>query len=122
MNEKSEKPPLEKAKLLRIFLGELDKYKGRPLYEAIIRAAQQEGLAGATVLRGVESFGASHHVHTAKILRLAEQLPLVIEIVDGEENIRAFLEPLHELLDSAGAGGLVTLEAVEIMRYQPRQG
>ncbi len=113
--------PLEQAKLLRIFVGELDKFQGRPLHEAIIQAAQQAGLGGATILRGVVSFGGSHHIHTAKILRLAEQLPLVIEIVDDEQKIEAFLEPLDGLMAGCGAGGLVTLEKVQIRRYPPAQ-
>ncbi len=108
---------MEKAKLLRIFLGELDKVHRKPLYEAIIQAARQAGLAGATVLRGVESYGGGRQVHRAKVLRLAEQLPLVVEIVDSDAAIKAFLEPLDALMEEAGAGGLVTLEAVEVLRY-----
>lgn len=109
----------QKAKLLRIFIEETDKLHGTPLYEAIIRAARDEGLAGATVLRGIESYGASSKLHTAKVLRLAEHLPLVIEIVDSEPKIEAFLTPLDGLLKAAGGGGLVTLEAVEIIPYAP---
>ena len=111
---------LEQAKLLRVFLGELDKYKGQPLYEAIIRAAKNQGLAGATVLRGVESYGAGHSVHTAKILRLAEQLPLVIEIVESEAKIAEFMPSLETLIETAGSGGLLTLESVEIKVFLPK--
>jgi len=107
-------------KLLRIFLGELDKLGSKPLYEEIILAAQRRGLAGVTVLRGVESYGASQRLHTARILRLAERLPLVIEIVDRPEKIEDFRTALDELLEKAGTGALVTLEAVEAFRYPPR--
>ena len=107
-------------KLLRIFVGELDKLKGRPLYEEIIMAAQREGLAGVTVLRGVESYGASQRLHTARILRLAERLPLIVEIVDTSDKIEPFVAVLDTLLEGSGAGALVTLEAVEAIRYAPR--
>ncbi|MCZ6728607.1 MAG: DUF190 domain-containing protein [SAR324 cluster bacterium] len=109
----------QKAKLLRIFVEETDKWHHKPLYEEIVRAARRQGLAEATVLRGIESYGASSQVHTAKVLRLAEHLPLVIEIVDSEQRIEAFLAPLDELLIGAGGGGLVTLEAVEAISYAP---
>jgi len=101
------------AVLLRIFLGEGDKFHGRPLYEAIVMAAREQHLAGATVLRGPMGFGASSRVHTAKILRLSEDLPLVIEIVDAEQKINAFLPKLEELMGS----GLVTLEKVKVLHY-----
>jgi PII-like signaling protein len=107
------------GKLLRIFLGESDILEHKPLYEVIVRAARKEGLAGATVLRGVEGFGAYCRViHTAKILRLSEDLPLVIEIVDTEENIRKFLPSVDELFEQAGCGGMVTMEKVEVIRYK----
>ncbi len=109
----------EKAKLLRIFLEETDKIRGKPLYETIVLAAQEAGLAGATVLRGIESFGHTGRVHTAKVLRLAEHMPLVVEIVDSEPNIEAFLPTLDDLFSGAKGGGLVTLEAVEIISYPP---
>jgi uncharacterized protein len=101
------------AMLLRIFLGEDDKYKGRPLYEAIVLAARQAKLAGATVLRGPMGFGHSSHLHTTKILRLSEDLPLLIEIVDTEEAIKAFLPTLDPMMGS----GLVTLEKVQVLQY-----
>ena len=108
-----------KARLLRVFIGEQDKVNGRPLHEAIMQAAKDLGVAGVTVLRGVESYGASSTVHTAKILRLSEDLPLVVEIVDSQERIDAFLPALDDLMAESGGGGLVTLEAVEVIRYVP---
>src|SRR5689334_4333072 len=101
------------AVLLRIFIGEDDRYEHKPLYEAIVMKARQEHLAGATVLRGPMGFGHSSRLHTAKILRLSEDLPLVIEIVDSEENIEAFLPKLDEMMGS----GLVTLEKVQVLQY-----
>jgi uncharacterized protein len=101
------------AVLLRIFIGEDDRFEHKPLYEAIVMKARQEHLAGATVLRGPMGFGHSSRLHTAKILRLSEDLPLVIEIVDSEENIEAFLPKLDEMMGS----GLVTLEKVQVLQY-----
>lgn len=106
------------GKLLRIFIGESDKDGHRPLYEAIVRTAKERGLAGATVLRGVEGFGAnSRYIHTAKILRLSEDLPLIIEIVDTEEKIQAFLPEVDQMIARAGGGAMVTLEQVEVLHY-----
>jgi len=105
------------GKLLRIFLGESDRYQGRPLYEAIVRKARELGLAGATVWRGIEGYGARSRIHTAKILRLSEDLPVLVEIVDGESAIRAALPHLDAMIEAAGSGGLVTLEKAEIIRY-----
>lgn len=101
------------ALLLRIFVGEDDRHDGRPLYEAIVLEARARQLAGATVLRGPMGFGRSSRLHTAKILRLSEDLPVVIEIVDSEEKIRAFLDVLEPMMPS----GLVTLERVQVIRY-----
>jgi uncharacterized protein len=101
------------AMLLRIFIGEDDKVGGRPLYEAIVLKARERQLAGATILRGPMGFGHSSRLHTAKILRLSEDLPIVIEIVDSEEKIEAFLPQLEELMGS----GLVTLEKVQVLQY-----
>ena len=101
------------ALLLRIFIGENDRSDGRPLYEAIVLRARERHLAGATVLRGPMGFGRSSVLHTAKILRLSEDLPFVIEIVDAEDKIRAFLPELETLMGS----GLVTLEKVQVIRY-----
>jgi uncharacterized protein len=102
------------AMLLRIFIGEDDKSRnGRPLYEAIVLKARDEHLAGATVLRGPMGFGHTSRLHTTKILRLSEDLPLVIEIVDTEEKIKDFLP----VLDSMMPSGLVTLEKVQVLQY-----
>jgi hypothetical protein len=101
------------ALLLRIFIGESDCWQHKPLYEAIVLAARGAGLAGATVLRGPMGFGKSSHLHTNKILRLSQDLPLVIEIVDSEEKINAFLPTLDQMI----TGGLVTLAKVKVLRY-----
>ena len=103
------------GKLLRIFIGESDKREGLPLYEWIVRKACEHGLAGATVLRGLEGFGAHSRVHTAKILRLSTDLPIVVEIVDTEDKIEAFLP----VIDDAIEEGLVTLERIEVRFYRP---
>jgi uncharacterized protein len=100
--------------LLRIYIGELDKHGHQPLYESIVLKAREKGLAGATVLRGPMGFGARSRLHTAKILRLSEDLPVLIEIVDKEERINAFVRELDEMLGD----GLVTLEKVRIIRYR----
>jgi len=105
------------AVLLRVFIGESDRYQGGPLFEAIVLKARELHLAGATVLRGPMSFGLSSRVHSAKILRLSEDLPIVIEIVDSKENIDRFL-PQLEIMMGAGVGsGLVTIEKVQVLRY-----
>jgi hypothetical protein len=101
------------AMLLRIFFGEDDKFLGRPLYEAIVNKARETHLAGATVLRGPMGFGHSSRLHTTKILQLSEDLPLIIEIVDTEEKIKAFLP----ILDGMMTGGLITLEKVQVLLY-----
>jgi uncharacterized protein len=102
------------GKLLRIFVGESDRWHGRPLYEEIVRLARQQGMAGATVLRGLEGFGADSHLHTTRILRLSEDLPIVIEMVDTEERIDAILP----LLDPMIAEGMITVERVHIVSYR----
>src|SRR6266849_9974911 len=107
----------EDAMLLRIFIGETDRWKHHPLYEAIVLKAREMQLAGATVLRGPMVFGKSSRLHTAKILRLSFDLPLVIEIVDTEEKIQAFLPVLDEMMK----GGLVTLEKVKVIHYRAEQ-
>ena len=104
----------EEGQLLRILIGENDKYEKRPLYEWIVRKARESGLAGATVLRGLEGFGVHSRVHTAKILRLSSDLPIVIEIVDTHEKIAQFLP----LIDDAITEGLATLENVKIRFYR----
>lgn len=102
------------GKLLRIFIGESDKYDNQPLYEWIVRQARERGLAGATVLRGLEGFGAHSRLHTAKILRLSSDLPIVVEIVDTDEKIELFLP----LIDDAVDEGLATVENVEVRFYR----
>ena len=101
------------AVLLRIFIGENDRHDHHPLYEAVVLKAREQHLAGATVLRGPMGFGHSSRLHTAKILRLSEDLPIVIEIVDSEEKINGFLPVLDGMLGS----GLVTLEKVRVLQY-----
>ena len=106
------------GKLLRVFIGESDRYKGRPLFEAIVRKARTLGLAGATVWQGIEGFGARSRIHTAKILRLSEDLPVIVEIVDSDEKIRRLLPHIDEMMEAAHSGGLVTLEKAEVIRYR----
>jgi PII-like signaling protein len=104
----------KEAVLLRIFIGESDRYKHQPLYEAIVLAAREAHLAGATVLRGPMGFGKASRLHTAKIMRLSMDLPMVIEIVDSEEKVRGFLPALDAMI----GGGLVTLEKVQVLHYR----
>ncbi len=101
------------AKRVRIYLGESDRWKGQALYTSIVQAARAAGLAGATVLRGIEGYGAASVIHTARILRLSEDLPIVVEIVDTEANLDAFLP---DLLTMVG-GGLVTVDEVQVLHY-----
>src|SRR5215475_11437171 len=103
----------KQALLLRIFIGENDRCDGSPLYEAIVMKAREQHMAGATVLRGPMGFGKSSRLHTAKILRLSEDLPLVIEIVDSEDNINRFLP----MLDGMMSSGLITMEKVQVLQY-----
>lgn len=106
----------EESTLLRIYLGESDRHDHKPLYEILVMKARELHLAGATVLRGPLGYGASSRLHTAKILRLSMDLPVVLEIVDSEEKIQAFLPVLDQLL----TGGLVTLEKVRVIHYRAR--
>lgn len=106
----------ETGHLLRIFIGEDDRHEGMPLYEWIVREARSRGLAGATVLRGLEGFGAHSRLHTAKILRLSTDLPIVVEIVDTRPKIEELLPVLEEVI----AEGLATIEKVEIRFYRAR--
>ena len=101
--------------LMRIFVGESDKFEGRPLYEALLERFRKRGLAGATVLRGVAGFGASSVVHTEKVLRLSLDLPVVVEVVETEEAIQSVLPDLDEMI----GGGLVTLERARVLLYRP---
>jgi hypothetical protein len=106
----------EECMLLRVFIGESDRYDGHPLYESIVIKAREKGLAGATVLRSPLGFGASSHLHTAKILRLSEDLPVIIEIVDTEDKINAFLPIIETMMH----GGLVTLEKARVIHYRSK--
>lgn len=101
------------AALLRIFIGETDRYHGHPLYEAIVMKAREMHMAGATVLRGPMGYGRSSRLHTAKVLRLSEDLPIVVEIVDSQEKIDEFLSTLDGMIGS----GLITLEKVQVLKY-----
>lgn len=100
--------------LLRIYLGESDQWHGRPLYQAIVERLRERGLAGATVLRGIEGFGAKQHLHTTRLLSLSSDLPVLIEAVDSEEKIRAIIPEMDEMLGD----GLITLEKVEVIAYR----
>jgi PII-like signaling protein len=108
------------SKLLRIFVGEIDKLGSQPLYEAILLTARKEGMAGGTVLRGIMSFGASSMVHTAKLIEISEDLPIVIEIIDKEDKINAFVEIASNMLEQAGCGGLITIEKAGVLYYKPK--
>ncbi|HXV28603.1 MAG TPA: DUF190 domain-containing protein [bacterium] len=108
----------EEGKLLRIFIGEADKWQGRPLYEEIIHLAKKEGMAGATAIKGFMGFGCKSHLHTAKLLRLSEDLPVVVEMVDSEEKISRFLPRLDEMVKE----GLMTLEKVSVVMYRAEHG
>jgi PII-like signaling protein len=104
------------GELLRIFIGENDRWHGKPLYEAIVSRAREAGLAGATVLRGLMGYGAASRIHTAKVLRLSEDLPIVVEIVDRPDRIAAFLPALDEMVSD----GLVTLERAQVITYRAK--
>jgi PII-like signaling protein len=105
------------ATLLRIFIGERDKTGHTPVYETIVMKARSMELAGATVFKGIMGFGNSSRVHSSKILRLSQDLPIIIEIVDNEDKIKSFLPALDELLEESDAGALVTIEKAEIIKY-----
>jgi len=103
----------EESDLLRIFIGEGDRHEGRPLYQAIVEEAMGRGMAGATVLRGLMGYGAHSRLHTVKVLRISEDLPLVVEIVDRPERIEAFLPDLERMV----SGGLITIEKIRVVSY-----
>jgi PII-like signaling protein len=103
--------------LMRIFIGESDRYEGRPLYEKLVELFRERGFAGATVLRGIAGFGAHARLHTEKILRLSLDLPIVVEVVDTEERIHAALPLLDEMIE----GGLITLERAHVIMYRPHE-
>lgn len=106
------------AKLLRIFVGESDKYKSQPLYEVIVYEASKRKLSGATVTRGIMGFGANSVVHTTKLFEISSDLPMVIEIVDTEENIRDFTRFIENLFEQTGSGGMITIEKAEVIMYR----
>ena len=108
------------SKLLRIFIGEIDKIGHQPLYKAILFEARKQGLAGCTVLRGIMSFGASTRVHTARLIDISEDLPIIVEIVDEEEKINAFVDTVDALMQKAACGGLITVEKAGVLYYKPR--
>jgi PII-like signaling protein len=103
------------GKLLRVFVGEGDRWQGRPLYEAIVLEARKRGLAGATVIKGFMGFGAHSRIHTAKLLELSQDLPIVVEIVDAPDRIEAFMPALEQMVGD----GLITLERAEVLLYRP---
>jgi len=105
------------AKLLRIFVGESDLFHHIPVYEKIVTEARKAGLAGATVIKGIMGFGGSSRIHTAKLLRLSEDLPLVVEIVDEEKKIEEFIPVLNKIFEEANSGGLITMEKASIIKY-----
>lgn len=105
------------AKLIRIFVGESDILHHMPVYERIVQEARKLHLAGATVFKGVMGFGRTSRLHTAKILRLSEDMPMIIEIVDEEEKIEHFLPIVHDIFEEANCGGLITMEKAEIIKY-----
>lgn len=105
------------AKLFRIFIGESDKYHGRPVYEEIVLKAREANLAGATVIKGIMGFGANSKIHTTKILAMSEDLPLIIEIVDELNKIENFIPVVNKIFEEANIGGLVTIEKAQIIKY-----
>lgn len=109
------------SKLLRIFVGEVDRIDHQLLYEAILLAARENGLAGGTVLKGIMSYGASTRIHVARLIELSEDLPIVIEIVDNAEKIDSFLPVVNDLFERCGRGGLITVEKVDVLYYRPKK-
>lgn len=114
MKEKLSMKIPKEEKLLRIFIGEADKWDGKPLYESIILLAKKNGMAGATAIKGFMGFGCKSHMHTTKLLRLSEDLPIIIEIVDSDEKITKFISKLDEIVKE----GLITLENVNVIMYR----
>ncbi|MEO6812512.1 MAG: DUF190 domain-containing protein [Ginsengibacter sp.] len=106
------------AKLLRIFIGESDKFKNQPLYEIFVFEAKKQGLSGATVTRGIMGFGANSKIHSAKLFDISTDLPVVIEIVDIEEKIINFVKIVEQLFEESKSGGLVTIEKADVIRYK----
>ena len=104
--------------MLKIYVGESDKIHGRPLYEEIVFEARKAGIAGATVYKGIMSYGASHSIHTQKIFALSGDMPVAVEITDSVEKLDAFVPLIHELMDKSKKGGLVTFQEVDVLRYR----
>jgi PII-like signaling protein len=109
------------SKLLRIFVGEVDRIGHHLLYEAILVAAREKGLAGGTVLKGIMSFGASSRIHVARLIEISEDLPIVVEIVDEDKKIDAFIPVVNDLFEKCGRGGLITVEKVDVLYYKPKK-
>jgi hypothetical protein len=110
------------AKLLRIFIGENDRHGTVNLYERIVLLAKESGLAGATVFKGIMSFGGTSRIHTSKILRLSDDMPLIVEIVDEEKKIDDFMPLLNKVFDESNCGGLITMEKAQIIKYKAFRG
>jgi PII-like signaling protein len=108
----------EKTGILKIYVGESDKFKGRPLFEEIVFEARKEGLAGATVFKGIMSFGASHSIHTMKIFALSNDMPIAIEIIDNIERLDEFAKRVNEIMDSSKRGGMITFQELDVVRYE----
>ena len=106
------------ARLLRIFLGESDKYHQRPLYETIVFEAKKQALSGATVTRGIMGFGANSKVHSAKLFDISTDLPVVVEIVDTDDKINHFINTVEQLFEESKSGGLITIENAQVIRYK----
>ena len=109
------------AVLLRIFVGEADRIDHKPVYEVIVKTARDNAIAGATVLRGIMSYGASTIIHTAQLIEISQDLPIVIEIVDSGEKINAFIPVINSIFEKSKRGGLITTEKVNVIFYQPNQ-
>ncbi len=109
----------EKTGILKVYMDENDKVNGRPLFEEIVFEARKAGIAGATVTKGIMSYGASHSIHTLKIFALSDKLPIIIEMVDNIEKLDEFAKTINELMDLSKKGGLVTFQELEVVRYIP---
>lgn len=107
------------ARLLRIFLGESDKHRQKPLYETIVFEAKKQSLSGATVTRGIMGFGANSKIHSAKLFDISTDLPVVVEIVDTEDKITRFINTVEQFFEESNSGGLITIENIYVIRYKP---
>lgn len=106
------------AKLLRIFLGESDKYHQQPLYETIVFEAKKQELSGATVIRGIMGFGANSKIHSAKLFNISTDLPVIVEIVDTDDKINRFINTVEQFFEESKSGGLITIEKAQVIRYK----